>query len=300
MPQLPNFHIEDQTQQQDVNWALDCLPTCLASAINQQTGKQLTGAQVKSATLGAGYKGFTAATEFVQFADAQGCTLFPINANSGMALVMEAHAQLAKGYPVIATEPDPYEPSPTDGWSHIICFYGWDTNSLTAMDPWHGKSITKSDAEWAALLEFHQIWIVQKKGGPMIPHGWSDDGTTLKSPNGVPVIKGFRDYVLSRSWDPDNWAVAPEAGRASLELANPSLGSGTWQPFRLTVLEWTSQRGVFEMWVGPELVALRLQEAQNGGCLSQDDKTVISDVIAATKLVSETSTHILAQLNTLK
>src|SRR5579862_5061220 len=105
MPQLPNFHIEDQTTQQDGNWAFDCVPTCIAAAMSQQLEKIYTGAQVKDAVLGANYKGFTAASQYVQYANSQGCKLFPINASSGMALVMEAHAQLAKGYPVIATEP---------------------------------------------------------------------------------------------------------------------------------------------------------------------------------------------------
>lgn len=34
-----------------------------------------------------------------------------------------------------------------------------------------------------------------------ITSGWKDDGKTLVAPNGVPVVKGFREYVLARSWD---------------------------------------------------------------------------------------------------
>src|SRR5262249_26572587 len=43
---------------------------------------------------------------------------------------------------------------------------------------------------------------VQAGGARMgVPAGWSDDGMTLKAPNGHMVVKGFRDYILTHSWD---------------------------------------------------------------------------------------------------
>jgi len=95
----------------------------------------------------------------------------------------------------------------------------------------------------------------------MVPQGWSDDGTTLTAPNGVAVRLGFRDYVLSHTWDAGNWPIAPEQGVSLLEASNPSLGGGTQQVFRWSMLGWTAQRGVFMEWCGQELATVRGQLA---------------------------------------
>lgn len=48
-----------------------------------------------------------------------------------------------------------------------------------------------------------------------VPTGWKDDGKTLIAPNGIPVVHGFRDWILSHSstrpsWDANNYPLAPE------------------------------------------------------------------------------------------
>jgi hypothetical protein len=91
------------------------------------------------------------------------------------------------------------------------------------------------------------------------PQGWSDDGTTLKAPNGQVVAKGFRQWVLTQNWDPANLPLENEHEQNPLEASNPALGGGTQQMFRWLVLEWTPARGVFEMWTGQEFLALRQQ-----------------------------------------
>jgi hypothetical protein len=90
-----------------------------------------------------------------------------------------------------------------------------------------------------------------------VPLGWTDKDKTLTAPNGIPVILGFRDYILSHSWDAGNWPLAPEQGVPQLELSNPSLGAGTQQLFRTKMLGWTAERGVFEEWLGTELFVAR-------------------------------------------
>jgi hypothetical protein len=97
------------------------------------------------------------------------------------------------------------------------------------------------------------------KGGSMVPQGWADDGHTLKSPNGVSIVLGFRDFVLSNNWHPDNWAIAPEAGVQLLEASNPSLGGGTQQVFRYSMLGYQASRGAFAEWLGVELNTTRQQ-----------------------------------------
>ena len=105
------------------------------------------------------------------------------------------------------------------------------------------------------------------KPAAIVPKGWRDDGATLTAPNGAPVVRGFRDYILHRPapWPDWNWPLGPEAAVAQLELGNPALGGGSQQLFRATVLEWRPKSAgtsagpvdVFEMWVGQELAATR-------------------------------------------
>jgi hypothetical protein len=92
---------------------------------------------------------------------------------------------------------------------------------------------------------------------PVVPAGWHDDGKTLTAPNGHRVVLGFRDYVLTHAWHPENVPLEEEEGRNPLEESNPSLGGGTRQVFNWIMLEWTPARGVFVAWIGKELLRLR-------------------------------------------
>ena len=89
------------------------------------------------------------------------------------------------------------------------------------------------------------------------PAGWHDDGVTLTAPNNIPVVRGFRDYVRTHQWDAGNWPLEPEHAQSPLELSNTSLGNGTQQVFRWTVLEYTPTRGVFVAWCGQEMLWMR-------------------------------------------
>lgn len=93
----------------------------------------------------------------------------------------------------------------------------------------------------------------------MLPQGWVDDGITLKC-NGFVVVKGFRDYVLQRlldgTWRGDDVPVENEQSVKTLEQSNPGLGGGSRQRFRYSTLEYTQDRGVFQAYVGPELIKL--------------------------------------------
>ena len=99
-----------------------------------------------------------------------------------------------------------------------------------------------------------------QKGSTMaIPQGWKDDPTTgvLTAPNGIAVVHGFRDYILTHNWDAGDLPVAVEAGRDPLEISDPTVGAGTYQCFYWIMLEWTPARGVFVAYVGKELSATR-------------------------------------------
>lgn len=113
-----------------------------------------------------------------------------------------------------------------------------------------------------------------------IPHGWSDnkngdvqdDTGTLTAPNGVPVVHGFRKFILQKGWDPENWPLAPnsytEWDNGSIEPGNAAIGAGDRQDFRKASLGWTQAKGVYEIWVGQDLVALE-QEVKSLKALLQ-------------------------------
>lgn len=95
-----------------------------------------------------------------------------------------------------------------------------------------------------------------------VPAGWTYDSTseTLRA-NGYEVIKGFRQWILTHSWDPRNVPLENEHQVDQLEVSNPSLGRGSQQAFCWTVLEWAEKDNqVFEMRTGQELLALRKEQ----------------------------------------
>jgi GH25 family lysozyme M1 (1,4-beta-N-acetylmuramidase) len=128
-----------------------------------------------------------------------------------------------------------------------------------------------------------------------IPTGWTDDGTTLKAPNGIAVVRGFRDYVLAHNWDANNWPLQAEQGRTPLELSNPSLGGGTAQDFRYTTLEWTSSKGVFVAWTGVELQALRAALlAATTASTTPDNSAIITALNIASTTITTLTTDLTA------
>ena len=118
--------------------------------------------------------------------------------------------------------------------------------------------------------------IVFGRNSVNIPTGWTDDGTTLKAPNGIPVVQGFRDWVLNHTWESINYPLAPEVviTTGSIEPGNPSIGPGSRQNFRLTSLGWTTAKNVYVIWVGQDIVAL---EKELANASHTDLSAIISD-----------------------
>jgi hypothetical protein len=211
--------------------------------------------------------------------------------------IQAIRAWLRRGYPVLLVANEqaihdldlsdavPY-PWPPSG-SHIIIATGLDGDNLICRDSANilapntlRPQPRRYDATLLASGLVHATVIVPpwlprplsanaEKEPPMpstsptppntsIPAGWQDDGTTLLAPNGLKVVLGFREYILhDPTWEADNWPLENERGSSQLEVSNPTLGEGTQQMFRKTMLEWTPTRGSFKGWVGQELLALR-------------------------------------------
>lgn len=124
---------------------------------------------------------------------------------------------------------------------------------------WHGWNELAA-AEINGMIALEKVSTVVANVST-IPTGWKDDGKTLVAPNGVPVVMGFREYVLGHSWDANNWPLAAEQviSSGSIEPGNASIGPGSRQDFRLTSLGWTQNRNVYMIYVGQDIRALEQQ-----------------------------------------
>ncbi len=176
MSELQDFPMLSQLSDiHEKNAAFDCVPTSLAAALSYLTGKPYDGGAIKDAVYGVGYTGATAAIEYVAYCKAQGVVLASMSGLDPAAMTAQAHAQLALGRPVVFTEVDPYVPA-SYGWTHVCVWYADNGDELTALDPYIGKPVTKTDQEWQAVLRENQLWILYLEEQ-------NDMAITINSPN---------------------------------------------------------------------------------------------------------------------
>jgi hypothetical protein len=119
-----------------------------------------------------------------------------------------------------------------------------------------------------------------------IPDGWSDDGKTLIAPNKVPVVLGFRDFILDskNKWDANDWPMRPEYGANPVEQSNPSEGAGTALDCRMSRLIYVN--GVVKKsWLGQELIWYMGQHNKPIPATVQDDVATI--ITVANKLKAD-------------
>ena len=282
MTTLANFPMKDQRSEKTLdgnppeNGNYDCVPTSLAAAIQYLTGKPCSGDELKDAEYGQAYKGGTALRNYVDNAADRaravyGVTAESFNSTSTVELIHQARAWLRQGFPVIATIPSQWNTGHTEAElvkpnfsSHVVVFYTEDGTHLGAMNPWGGFEQAEPDEWWSQRLCYGQVWKIYKEAQVAtsgVPTGWKDDGKTLTAPNGVAVVRGFRDWVLANKWDKDNWPLVAEYVSASVEPGNASIGPGSRQDFRWSSLGWTQKRNVYSIWLGQDVVALRKQLA---------------------------------------
>lgn len=93
-----------------------------------------------------------------------------------------------------------------------------------------------------------------KEGSTMttVPAGWTDDGVTLKAPNGHTVTQGFRAAVLAwpGGWEADNVPLENARGESPAAMGLKGTG-GTRQVFARRLLGWTDAEGVQSgVWLG--------------------------------------------------
>lgn len=285
----------------DPNHDFDCVPTSIADCLSWYTGRPFSGGAIKEAVYGRNYVGGTIAAMYINYCAAQNVRLFNVQGD-GPTLVKAVRENLAKGMPTLITEPDPYVAASL-GWSHVLVAYAADEDApgtITMRDPYGMHDAVHTDATWASLFEFGEVWplapIVQPtQEKPIImttldrlkAAGWHDDPAAdkLTAPNGLFMTKGFRQAVISAQYyDQADWPLELEHGADQMEVSNPAIEPGTQQVCRMTTFEWTTKRGVFRMWTGQEILALRklVQQHETNPTLPV---AVYHDLTDATSLV---------------
>ena len=161
---LKNFPILNQRitirsdGSRDVGADYDCVPECIAMALQYFTGKAFHGGVLKEAAYGYNYVGGTSASAYVGYCAHFGVKLYPIDA-SAPTLIQDIHQEIQSNHPAIITEPDRYLP-PGSGWTHCIIMHEEGPGYLVAADPFIAADITKKDSEWAQDLAVQEIWVL--------------------------------------------------------------------------------------------------------------------------------------------
>lgn len=164
---LLNFPMVKQTTtttgdgQPSENANYDCVAASICAAVrwhlNQPENAIFNPDHFKDVASGQGYVGGTAARQYVSYCAELGVRLRAIQGTPA-ALIGSARQQLRSQHPVIFTEPSPYAAD----WWHVCVFYKDDGTRLTALDPWLGAPVTKTYAQWQAILQENQIWITER------------------------------------------------------------------------------------------------------------------------------------------
>ncbi len=270
MTVLSNFPLVSQltpisTDGSSPNAQFDCVPACLCAGVMYLKGVHAVNAEYNpdlflDKVYGEGHRGGTDAKEYINFIASFGVRLHSVEGNSEQ-MIAETHQALTANSPAILTILDPYVPA-SYGWTHAVIAFADNMGELTVLDPYIGKAVTKSNSEWSALLRGSTLWMLTKIEAPAlaaspIPHGWHDDGATLTAPNGVQLQHGFRSYVLSHNWNPENVPLGSERAMSVLLDSDVALGGGSEIIFRESGLIYTAKDGVQVMPIGQELVKSR-------------------------------------------
>ena len=278
---IPGVPLLNQLKEES-NPTYDCVFESNAALATAYLRRPFTGTQIKamdSDDYGPNYTGGASEAKLVDTMSRLGIKVARVAHDTQQQLIDELHWHIPKGHGCIITMPSQWNSAVTQagarwnprtyrGPTHVglACGVGREgtQGAIRVMNPWGGFWHDGSDAYWSARLLEGEIWVGTLMEGETtmtVPSGWKDDGKTLLAPNGIPVVQGFREYVLGHSWDAHNWPLAPEqvTTSGSIEPGNASIGPGSRQDFRLTSLGWTETRNVYVIYVGQDIQALGRQ-----------------------------------------
>ena len=284
---IPGVPLLNQLKEES-NPTYDCVFESNAAMATAYLHRPYTGTEIKAMDTddyGPNYTGGASEAKLVDTMARLGIKVARVAHDTQQGLIDELHHHIPQGHGCIITMPSQWNSAVTNagknwnprtyrGPTHVGLACGVGSGAIRVMNPWGGFWHDGSDSYWAARLLEGEIWVGEYVGegaanmSQIIPQGWKDDGKTLVAPNGVPVIRGFRDYVLaypsgSGGWEANNWPLKPEQSIAegSIEPGNASIGPGSRQDFRYRSLGWTASRNVYVIYSGQDLLALESQLA---------------------------------------
>lgn len=233
--------------QVDENRYYNCVPTSIAACVQYFDGIKVGADKLKDAVYGQGHIGGGDELKYGAYVQQHyGLKLLHWDLPSAsQAIIDSIRGNLKAGQPVIVTMHSSWSKLWTgdagDGY-HVGVAYSIDESdagNLHIMNPWGGFDHVQPVSWWRERLG-NGTYPVAKLAppAPVLPAGWTDDGTTLVG-NGQPVVKGFRAHVLAAleagKWQ-GGFPYGPEWGDAA----------GSRQLFQHALLEWTPQGGVVE------------------------------------------------------
>lgn len=219
----------------------DCVATSLADGLQYLLKRSFNGDELKDSVYGQGYTGGMAAVRYVDYCARLGIALEAINGSQDQ-LLAALHREIHAGHPCLVTMPSQWGSAPSqpgwdprnpNGWTHVGLASGDGPDMIRVMNPWGGFWHDGTTDYWRVRLCYGQIWRVALKGatGMGIPAGWTDDGATLKAPNGQGVVRGFRTYIMGQNWDAHEQPHAPERAVGSVMEQDGRWGNGALQDF---------------------------------------------------------------------
>lgn len=159
--ELANFPMKSQLA--DI-WEVDreftCVPTSIAACLQYLTGQSFDGAAIKDQIYGASYQGPTDPSQYVAYCLQHNVVMYVLNGNNAQ-LIGIIQQQLALNHPVLLTESDPYA-DPSLGFTHVVAAFKCDSGTITVMDPFIGRPLVKSNAQWQQDLRSNQVWVLEK------------------------------------------------------------------------------------------------------------------------------------------
>ncbi|HET8841810.1 MAG TPA: hypothetical protein VFN35_10100, partial [Ktedonobacteraceae bacterium] len=134
-----------------------------------------------------------------------------------------------------------------------------------------------------------------------IPANWNDDGTTLSAPNGIKVSGAFRTYILSHPWESADVPLGPAQNADPVELGwqqTDGNNAGLRLICMYSELCYTVKRGVYRASLGREfLTLLNQQSIPQPPPNTPAPGATLDELRAAARLIGDTSTQMLNQLN---
>ena len=274
VPLIDQRHESTSDGQPDENARMTCVFASNAALATAYLHRSFNGDQLKDMdnNYGQGYIGGASEKNLVDTMAKLGIKVARVAHDTQQGLIDEIHHHVPQGHGVIVTMPSQWGTAPANprvysGPSHVGLACGVGPGYIRVMNPWGGFWHDGADSYWAARILEGEIWVGTLLPTIRVPGGWKDDGKTLLAPNGVPVIRGMREYVLNYSggWESDNLPLAPEYQTAQIEPGNSHIGPGARQDFRYRSLgcphdlATDTWKPVYRIWTGQDIRALEQQ-----------------------------------------